>query len=401
VLYFRAIVVALCGLYFVPAAFLESWRHVSNGNNSLNLSMPGTRHDFRAPLRDAEEQIKRNPERLRNLRIANLAKTSLRSEPLSLASLRLLITDAEASERRDRARVYALLTSRISRREPLSQIWLINEASRHSDLKGAIKHYDLVLRTNPSAGDLLLPILSAALSDDAVRSELASTLSSKPAWIFVFLHHYMSTRDDMRPLAALLSQIGPLPNGAEFDSLSRTFRSRAFETGAYSELLAYQKAVFPEIAARQANIVGFTPATTDPQYAPPGWELLSNAEFQTQIADNGSAIKIVGLSGARGDALRRTTALAPGRYRFVEERKVTEGSWGRWSLFCVATSHAQMIWISDAIGPGRRPNDIVIPQGCYPQILKFEIASGVTQQGFEQQVKLVDVKPLKLGDPKS
>src|SRR3546814_6235165 len=76
----------------------------------------------------------------------------------------------------------------------------IELAVAQGDISGALRHYDIALRTKKNAPELLFPVLTSALPDPAIRTELVKTLGGQPKWAAGFIHH--AARSEVDPEAS-------------------------------------------------------------------------------------------------------------------------------------------------------------------------------------------------------
>src|SRR3546814_1290750 len=78
---------------------------------------------------------------------------------------------SDAFARGDQAKGERLLaySQKLSRRDLRTQLMAIELAVAQGDISGALRHYDIALRTKKNAPELLFPVLTSALPDP--RSE--------------------------------------------------------------------------------------------------------------------------------------------------------------------------------------------------------------------------------------
>jgi hypothetical protein len=89
------------------------------------------------------------------------------------------LTDKAASSR---ARALIIHSEQLSRRDLPTQLWLIEDLVRRNDIRGALLHYDIALRTSKRAPEVLFPVLASAISDKPVRDQLIPLLDRRPPW---------------------------------------------------------------------------------------------------------------------------------------------------------------------------------------------------------------------------
>src|SRR3546814_9998889 len=65
----------------------------------------------------------------------------------------------------------------------------IELAVARDDIPSALRHYDIALRTKKNAPDLLFPVLTSALTNPTIRTELVKTLGGRPKWSNDFISH--------------------------------------------------------------------------------------------------------------------------------------------------------------------------------------------------------------------
>ena len=107
-----------------------------------------------------------------------------------------------AALRRDQRRADAIFgyAERLSRRDPETQLWLIEHSVRQNDIPGALSHYDKILRTAPAAWPNLFPILIDASSNPPIADALNRMLRTNPIWGHDFLLHLADSTTDARAI---------------------------------------------------------------------------------------------------------------------------------------------------------------------------------------------------------
>lgn len=105
----------------------------------------------------------------------------------------------------DRARADRLFrfAERLTRRDPASQLWLIEQHVSRNDIGGALAQYDKALRGSSSLRAQLYPILVAASSDPAIARPLNRMLRGRPNWWAEFITKFIAETPDAEALATL------------------------------------------------------------------------------------------------------------------------------------------------------------------------------------------------------
>lgn len=122
------------------------------------------------------------------------AKIVLREDATATEALNLLGFEAQLANRADQSAKYFAYSLKLSRRELSPRLWEIEQSVSRGDVAGALRNYDIALRTSRTAGDLLFPTLTRALSEQRIRTELLGILRSKPVWAPEFIRYAASSQ---------------------------------------------------------------------------------------------------------------------------------------------------------------------------------------------------------------
>jgi hypothetical protein len=124
------------------------------------------------------------------------AQNAFRRDPTALRAITGFGFGAALERDQRRADAIFAYAERLSRRDPETQLWLIERSVRQNDIPGALSHYDKILRTSPAAWTNLFPILIDASSNPPIAQALNRMLRTNPVWGHDFLLHLAdSTRD--------------------------------------------------------------------------------------------------------------------------------------------------------------------------------------------------------------
>lgn len=178
----RLLLIAACGIPLI-------WVSISVGAaNKLRSAAPATAlsfapYDARAKAELAQAEIVELAQRPGNPAAAEaLLRESVARDPTNAAAWRSLALTAQL--RRDTAKTVGLFhfAERLSRRDLATQLWLIEERVGANDIRGALRHYDIALRTSSAASQLLLPILVSATAENSIVAPLADLMATDPPW---------------------------------------------------------------------------------------------------------------------------------------------------------------------------------------------------------------------------
>ncbi len=122
----------------------------------------------------------------------------LEKEPLHAPALRNL-----SLIRPDRTRSL-FLAHKTTRRDPLTQLLLVEHAARERDVSGALKHYNVLLATSPNLRDKIIDVLGRSGSDRNVFRQLAHY--SQSSWYTAVLFSVVDEAERNSDLVALLKE---------------------------------------------------------------------------------------------------------------------------------------------------------------------------------------------------
>jgi hypothetical protein len=320
-------------------------------------------------------------------RIAQLARLSLTHQVLNQRALRLLGLYEDARGRAVRARTLFLLAEHLSRRDPTTELWLIEDSVRHNDSQAALKHYDHLLRAHPDRQTILFPILSGALADSDLRKAITPYVRANTPWVYDFLNYSIANSDRLGDVVALLREAGGFPPDAPFRGMEARLIANLAGQKDFALLRQYYLSL-PGVRAGLLEDPSISRASSDMRFVPLTWQLSTTPAIGASLenAEGKSVqIRIFANSGERGVALHRLIYLPPGHYDLRDERVWTrkgDRSEAYWTLACADGETSGTIWRSDEVTPG-----FIIPATCHVQDIQLLIAGGFAQEGAELLIK--------------
>lgn len=302
------------------------------------------------------------------------ARTALKRDPLDAGLVRMLAISSSSSGS-DKVGRLMLQAERISRRDLLTQLWMIEDAVGDGDVGRALLHYDRALSTHPGVGDQLFPILTGALEQPQIRQALVPYLRANRPWAVSFLLHAAQRAGDPTMVADLYLRYGggrAVPAHAPLGTLilGRLTANRQHEA---ARGFAAQ---FADPAS--VNEFGFSDATFDPSVAPLAWTINADAEAEV-VRTPGSEIEIALGGGKRVVALSRDVLLAPGRWRF--RQRISYSALAAkpdltWTASCLTKAGPERVWRFElSPSPQMRTESasiLTVPANC--GALRFELA---------------------------
>lgn len=313
-----------------------------------------------------------------------LARLALAQDPTAVTAASTLALNIQMrGADRDAQRLMAY-AQYVSRRDVASQIWLIENAVAGGDIRGALRHYDIALRTSPSTSSLLFPILTAAIADPAIRSALVTTVGNRPPWATLFLEYAAASTADLRPTALLLrdlKQKGYPVSELTQALLTDTLASRGLFDDAWASYALYRRG-----ADRDSSRDGaFTAELANPTIF--DWRPSSTAGGR--VALQRGMLDFSAPATVGGALIEQAQMLTPGRYRLVGHSIGVDQpprSAPYWQLRCQngwALGRVEMP--NSAVANGNFQGTFIVPADCPVQTLALiaapsDVVSGLTGQ---------------------
>lgn len=323
-----------------------------------------------------------------------LALDSIERSPLEALAVRTLGLIASIEGDARKAERLMRYSNALSRRDLATQLWLINASVARNDVRSALGHFDVALRTSPASKDILLPILVNATEDANLLPEIVRLTAASPPWRGEFLYAAVDKGPDAgnvgkilaalsnspRPPEPLLNRvmIGRLITESRWDDAWRTYRTvkgRAFEEGLVRNG-SFQAA---------DDMPPFDWLYGQPDQIPADRASLDGGEMGLSFRT----------SGETGDIARQLLLLPPGRYRLSGRGGVTGAdstTLPLWSVSCAEKTDASEY----ARGPlpatqgELRPfgGEFIIPAGCRAQWLLFRARAGGATEALLTNVSI-------------
>lgn len=322
-------------------------------------------------------------------RMVRIARKALTSEPLAISPIVALGMDAQSRGDLPAARRLFAHSDAVSRRNLITRLWLIEDAIAREDIPGAVRNYDIALRTSNTAAQVLFPILAAAIADPQISAAVLPVLARRPAWAPHFISYVASSGPEPKVRARFLRSLATrgigIPQSAQADVVNALVASKAYEE-AWTYYRTIRSPVYrdrsrdPGFTARIAvpTVFDWTPVTTDPGIAATVQRDDRNGQFDF------AAPPTVG-----GVLLQQIQLLPPGQYR-IQGSSIgidqTREAMPYWSLACVSGDELGRVEIVNSASKATRFTGTVrVDNHCPAQILRLiarpsSVATGVTGQ---------------------
>ncbi|WP_156362441.1 hypothetical protein [Sphingomonas sp. Leaf208] len=247
---------------------------------------------------------------------AALSRAALRNDPtaVSAAATLGLVTLAQGDVANGkRLLAYAQM---LSRRNFQTQLWSIEEAVGRGDVAGALRWYDIALRTKPDVSNILFPVLAGASHDPAIRTALVQTLAGNPLWANSYINFAAGQKDDPKSTASLFVDLRAhgvtIPASAQAAVINILLNA-----GNVDQAWRYYATIRPGVDRTRARDPRFaamleTPSAFD-------WTTLSDNSIAISIqrTREGGMFEFSMPASIGGPVLQQIQLLPPGSYRLA------------------------------------------------------------------------------------
>lgn len=242
------------------------------------------------------------------------ARAALLRSPLDAAAMRQLAMLADLERPQDAPRL-VLLAERISRRDLMTQLYLLDEAAARGDIPATLRHYDRALVVQPQARAALYPALAHAMADPSAR--LAIRAYARRQWFKNFVPNAVAQGAPPQAMIALLAEVRPHMPRSEYEDLATLLLGQLVSDGH----LAEASELAAQVQGNRFNALGsieFSEATADRRLGPFAWGLQNDEAVETELYGR-DEIRVSIAPARSALAAERVTVFPPGEYEFLQE----------------------------------------------------------------------------------
>jgi hypothetical protein len=306
-----------------------------------------------------------------------LSRTSLRRDPtvvIAAANLGLATVDGNGKGGR-RLLAYAQM---LSRRNVQTQLWSIEDAIAHRDVVGALRWYDIALRTKPMMSDLLYPVLTQATHDS-------------------YITYVAEQKDDPENTAALFS--GLRGRGIAVPEPARAAVVNALlNAGKADQAWSYYAKVRPGADRHRSRDPRFAALLQTPSLF--DWTPVNDGSISTSIqrTREGGSFEFSAPASIGGPVLQQVQLLPPGTYRVAGHSSGIEQearALPYWSLICRSDGHelGRVDMPSSATANGVFTGTLTVPASCPVQVLTLFAQPSDATSGISGQIDHIVLTP--------
>lgn len=325
-----------------------------------------------------------------------LARRVLHDEAMAVNAVVALGFDAAVRGDEADARRAFTYSQILSRRNLPTQLWAIEDAVEKGDVIGALRHYDIALRTSPKSGDLLFPILSNASKDSKIRAGLVTTLVSRPIWGEAFISYLATNGTDPASTAVLLQ--GLRHAGVEVPETARVAVINALAMGGYAnEAWAYFALGRPGYDRARSRDPRFAAGLDTPSLL--DWVTVETPGISMSIQSNraGGIFEFAAPASIAGPLLRQLQLLPPGTYSLAGHASgidQPDGERPYWLLTCHDGRELGRVEMPRSEqSAGNFAGRVSVPAGCGIQMLQLIARPVTAASGLAGQIDRVRLQP--------
>ena len=372
----------LAAALLLPAS-LASWADVDHTGWAVRIA------PWNASIAaDAAAAVSRNP---RDPKVRALVRKALSRDATQVQAIELRALDLVVSGEPTKARELFRLSDRLSRRSLPTRLWLIQDSVDRGDVTGALRNFDIALRTTTDAQPVLFPVLTKASADATLTVPLARTLDRPSDWRLMFVDWALSNAADVAPVANVVAQM----RDARFvtaNNLDQLLIGRLITSGKFEQAALLNRRFGHPVSG-----------VADPKFAdasaryPFGWGLVSNGSIGAERALSGSStvLNYRAAPANSGQVAAQLLLLRPGSYVLETQTAATaRGTAPYWSITCGNAGGAELARLDQpSLANGRAETSFSVPTGCRGQWLTLRLRPAVDSSEQAGAISWVAISP--------
>lgn len=333
-------------------------------------------------------------------RSVKVAKEALRHDPTAVEAVATLAVDALIHGDQASAKRLFTYSQFLSRRDLRTQLWAIEDAVKQGDIAGALKHYDIALRTKKNAPELLYPVLASAVSDSAIRREVGRTLARQPAWSSSFVDYVATNSSDPQATAALFLNLRrarfPVPESASNALIDALVTAEKFR-----DAWSYYSTIRPGTERRVSRDPSFAAMIENPSQF--DWVPMNEPGTSTAIQSGpkGGIFDFAATPSVGGVLLQQLQMLPEGEYVLQGRSASIEQpleSRPFWALSCRGGRELGRLDVPNSSETnGRFTGRFTVPASCPVQVLTLVARPSNEITGVKGQIDQVLLRPAFVG----
>lgn len=354
--------------------------------------------DGRVAAELAEQMVAGDVLTAQHARGDQIAHRALADEPLAAPALTALAIITQLRGDTAQARRLFVHSDALSRRELGTRLWLIEDAVARGDVRRALRHYDIALRTARGASDVLFPVMAAASTEPSIAAALIDSMAARPPWTAGFLSYLANSGAAPRPIAVLFRRLA-LRGVAVPVAVQKVIVDALIDSGNFNDAWDYYRSLHPDADRLRSRDAGFTAQGAVSSKL--DWTLVptdSGLTASIQATPKGGLLDFAAPPMVGGAVAQQVQLLPPGRYRISGtstgvEQKTEDRPY--WQLACNDGRELARIALAAATeNAGRFSGEFVVDGDCPAQTLRLVLRPSTQGGGVSGQVARVAIAPV-------
>lgn len=139
---------------------------------------------------------------------ASLRTAALR-EPVNSYALGSLAAMSDGTQEQSKVRALFKLSDAMSRRNVLTQMWLIEDSVAAGDVPAALDHYDRLMRVSMMSRRSLLPVLISAIDEPDILKAFLPVFEKRPLWWADFIYELSRNGTNSQVISTVTVAMNP------------------------------------------------------------------------------------------------------------------------------------------------------------------------------------------------
>ena len=326
---------------------------------------------------------------------SEIARQALREEPLNSRPLRILAYAEPGGAQSKRGQTLVELAERVSRRDGLTELALMETAVRRGDAKTALHHFDVMLRAHPQGQEAVFPLLSRALVAPEIREEITRHLIARSPWLRDFITFASTTGQEPGLTAEFVLAAGGKISRDDVDVVAPALLTRLVEAREFDRAVRLLALMGGDRAIVTKGTI--TTRSADPRFGYLAWQTVSEGNRSANLTgadkQGKEGLAIYGSSGAAGEVASKILALPAGRHILSQRIDLRSGApvdTAQWQLLCASVNGAAPFWTSENLVTSRSngsKQSFSVPAGCRYQKLVLFVRAASQGQGIDLTVE--------------
>jgi len=307
----------------------------------------------------------------RKTEVRELVRRALARDLTLIPAIEVRALDLALSGKTTKARALFQLSDQLSRRNLPTRLWLIQDAVDHGDVAGALKNFDIALRTTTDAQPILFPVLAKASGDPSLTVPIARTLDRPSDWRLMFFEWALTNPAHVGGVASVAAEMRDrqflVGNSIDQRLVERLVTDRDFAAAS----------VLNRRLGRESGGVADSHFADPSAHYPFGWGLVSDGSLTAERAVAGSsAVLRYGAEPPHGGQIAaQLLMLRPGRYQLATRTAgQATGEAPYWSVSCGEVGGGELARLAQPANAGGEANTtFTVPASCGAQWLTLRV----------------------------